>query len=124
MDIRIFESRSFASVTGVELDADELWRAGERIWNLRRAVMVKREGRSRSQDTYADRFFDTPWPDIQDGGRVYTAYVDRSRFEALKDRYYDLAGWDARSGRPTREKLRELDLGEIADELSRQGLLP
>jgi len=39
MDVRIFEARLLSAVTGVETSAEELWEAGERIWNLRRAVM-------------------------------------------------------------------------------------
>jgi aldehyde:ferredoxin oxidoreductase len=83
--------------------------------------MVKREGRSRADDTYADGFFDTDWLDVQDGDHVYTAHVDRSKFEALKERYYELAGWDVKSGRPTRAKLEELGLDDVADELEESG---
>jgi aldehyde:ferredoxin oxidoreductase len=124
MDVRIFESESFSSVTGFDQDVDELWRAGERIWNLRRAVMVKREDRSRERDTYADGFFDSPWTDIQDRDNVYTAYIDRAKFEALKDRYYELAGWDLKTGQPTRAKLEELDMKDVADDLETLAKLP
>jgi hypothetical protein len=97
---------------------------GERIWNFRRAVMVKREDRSRERDTYADGFFDSPWTDIQDRDNGYTAYIDRAKFEALKDRYYELAGWDLKTGRPTRATLEELDMKDVADELDATGKLP
>ena len=33
------------------------WKTGERIANLRRAVMVKREDRTREEETYPDSFF-------------------------------------------------------------------
>jgi aldehyde:ferredoxin oxidoreductase len=138
MDVRVFQSRVFSATTGVKLDIDALWIAGERIWNLRRAINIKVEGRSRDMDTYVDNFFDVEWFDEQDSGgtmgsdgaseeelgegskshmRVYTAYIDRKKFEALKDRYYRLAGWDVMTGWPTRTKLEELDLKDVADQL-------
>ena len=124
MDIRVFESRSFSLVTGIDHDVEELWKAGERIWNLRRAVMMAREDRSREIDTYADNFFDSPWLDIQHGDFILTAYIDKKKFEALKDRYYELAGWDVKTGWPTRAKLEELDLKDVADALEKMDKLP
>jgi len=50
MDIQLFESRALSSVTGLDTDVERLWEAGERIWNLRRAVMVLRENRCREDD--------------------------------------------------------------------------
>jgi len=123
MDIRIFESKVFSLVTGINLDPGNLARTGERIWNMRRAIMVKRENRSREKDTYLDSFFNTRWPDIQDGsgGDLYefTAFIDKNRFEALKDRFYILRGWDVGTGRPTRSKLEELGLKDVADVLEK-----
>ncbi|MBL7063410.1 MAG: hypothetical protein ISS49_04275 [Anaerolineae bacterium] len=118
MDIRIFESRVFSAVTGVDMDVEELWRAGERIWNLRRAVMVKREGRTREDDTFHDAIFDTVWMDMHPvTEELLPTQIDRDRFEALKDRYYELCGWDRERGWPTRAKLEELDMQDVADEL-------
>lgn len=57
MDIRIFESRILSAVTGIDYDADRLWEAGERVWNLRRAIMVLREGRHRDDDTIDPAWF-------------------------------------------------------------------
>jgi aldehyde:ferredoxin oxidoreductase len=49
--------------------------------------------------------------------------VDRDKFEKMKDEYYQWRGWDINTGLPTAEKLRELRLEDIADELSTRGLL-
>jgi len=43
--------------------------------------------------------------------------MDREKFELMKDEYYDLRGWDKMTGIPTREKLEELGLGDVADEV-------
>lgn len=123
MDIRIFQSRAFSAVTGVEKDPDALWKSGEQIWHLRRAVMVKRENRSRKTDTLAEGFFDTEWMDAQHGDFYYTAWIYKDRFESLKERFYKARGMDSETGFQTREKLESLSMGEVADELERLGKL-
>lgn len=50
--------------------------------------------------------------------------LDKDKFEALKDRYYKLRGWDVNTGRPTRAKLEELDLKDVANKLESAGKLP
>ena len=49
--------------------------------------------------------------------------VDRDEFEKMKSEYYGLRGWDVESGLPTRAKLEELQLRDIADDLDERGLL-
>lgn len=102
------ESRMFSAVTGIDMDEQSMNQAGERIWNLERAIMI-REGRTREDDTLPPHFF------LHKLGR--NDPVDKSRFESLKDSYYGLRGWDAATGKPTREKLEQLDLKEVADEI-------
>jgi len=122
MDVRIFEAKVYSVVTGVDTDVEGIWKAGERIANLKRAVMVKREDRAREEETYPDAFFEAPW---HTGGFIGgIAQLDRDKFEALKDRYYRLSGWDVKTGWPTRHKLEELGLKDVADELERIGKLP
>jgi aldehyde:ferredoxin oxidoreductase len=45
--------------------------------------------------------------------------VDRTEFEKMKSEYYTLRGWDVASGVPTKTKLEELNLGDIAGEWMR-----
>jgi len=119
MDIRIFESRILAAVTGLDLTPDELWKAGERIWTLRRSVMVKRENRTREGDALSHIWFER----LADGGQELASPIDRTKWEALKDRYYGLLGWDNASGRPTRARLTELGMKSVADALQSVGKL-
>jgi aldehyde:ferredoxin oxidoreductase len=44
------------------------------------------------------------------------AKLERKDFEKMKDEFYTLRGWDVSSGIPTKEKLKELDLDDIASE--------
>ena len=105
------------AVTGLQTDPDALWQAGERIWNLRRAVMVLRENRLRGDDTLDDRWFE--W--VQHSGEELVEPLDRTQWEATKDRYYELRGWDVNTGRPMRARLEELGMGDVADTLEAAG---
>jgi len=130
MDVRIFEAKLYSAVTGIDTDVEGIWKAGERIANLKRAVMLRRENRTREEETYPNEFFEKQW---NTGGflggttvlsAVVAAQLDRDKFEALKDRYYQLCGWDVKTGWPTRLKLEELGLKDVANELEREGKLP
>jgi len=120
MDIRIFESRFLSAVTGVETSADELWEAGERIWNLRRAVMVLRENRLRADDTLNHNWFEQI---VGAGAETLPQPLDRAQWEDLKDRYYALRGWNVTTGRPTRPRLEQLGMRDVADTLEAAGRL-
>jgi aldehyde:ferredoxin oxidoreductase len=125
MDLRIFESSLLSAMTGLDVDVDKLAMAGERIWNLRRAIMVKRENRTRENDTLNEPYFKKAitCPAGSATGLV-NGPIDKAKFEALKDRYYKLRGWDVNTGWPTRAKLEELGLKDVADELAGMGKLP
>jgi len=125
MDLRIFESKLLSAVTGLDMDVDKIAKAGERIWNLRRAIMVKRENRTRENDTLNEPYFKkaiTCYAGSATG--LVNGPIDKAQFEALKDRYYTLRGWDVNTGWPTRTKLEELGLKDVADELASIGKLP
>lgn len=98
---------------GWETSLFELMRVGERRINLMRYFNA-REGFTRDDDSLPARIF-TPLPE----GPARGAHIDRDRFEAAKDFYYALAGWDRRTGNPTPEKLKELSLGWVLGENAR-----
>jgi aldehyde:ferredoxin oxidoreductase len=109
------EAKLFSACTGVDLTEDELDRIGERIWNLERAIEV-RYGRTRQWDEDIIRsYYWTGRPDMQ--GK-YT--LDPDRFiSTILEPYYEQSGWDKQNGRPTRQKLVELGLQDVADELDK-----
>ena len=121
MDIRIFESRLLSAVTGIDVDVDGLWEAGARIWNLRRAISVLREDRQRDEDTVCDDMFKEVIK-VHAPEKI-SAPLERDKWEALKDRYYELRGWSVDTGRPERGILESLDLKGVADELDVTGKL-
>ena len=50
--------------------------------------------------------------------------VDREKWDRMLGEYYDLNGWDKKTGIPTRARLEALGLKDIADELEQMGKLP
>lgn len=117
MDIQIFESEVLSAITGVDFNVEKLWEAGERIWTLRRAIMVLRENRQRGDDDIGQAWFER----LIGGSESLSQPLDRNKWEALIDRYYSLRGWNVSTGRPTREKLEELGMREVADTLQSAG---
>ncbi len=103
-------SRLFSAVTGYETSEAELDRGGARVFNLLRAVDIRNHSRSRETDWQVARWLTQP---------AFTDQVvlDLEQFSGMLDRYYELRGWDPATGYPTRAKLEELDLADVADGL-------
>lgn len=102
----------FNLVTGKDWDVPRLLKISERIRNLERMFDV-RQGLTRKDDSLPKKFFEEPLKKGKFEGEV----LDRDKFEAMKDEYYTLRGWDKKTGIPTRQKLEELDLKDVADEV-------
>lgn len=94
--------------TGIRFSVEELKRTGERIVNLNRAFNV-REGLSRADDTLPQRFLTEPSPEGPSRGEIV-------ELDYMLEEYYQYRNWDE-NGIPTPEKLRELDLEFVIDDL-------
>lgn len=109
-------SRLFSIGTGIETSEQQLDKAGERIFNLLRAIDIRNYDRGRKIDEQTiDGFM---YPGKDDG-----VMMDRDKFLKLLDKYYEIRNWNERNGWPTRAKLEELGLKEVADELETIGKL-
>ena len=95
-----------STLMGYEYTADDFRKTGERIYNLERAYII-REGFTRADDTLPPRLLEDPMPEGPAEGHVVN-------LDVLLDAYYEYRGWDEH-GRPTKEKLEELDLGWLID---------
>jgi aldehyde:ferredoxin oxidoreductase len=109
-----FAAERFSAVMGIPMDEAGLFRIGERICSLERAIVV-RDGRTRATDTLPDFFFKVPVPDGPQQGRK----LDREKFEKMKDEYYSIRGWDVDTGLPRRSTLEELGMSDVADVLEK-----
>ena len=93
---------------GLEWTIEDMMRAGERAWNLKRAIN-NRMGLTRANDKLPKALLE-PFPD---GGSA--DFVPD--LEGILSAYYEARGWDKETGRPSREKLVELGLGDVAQDL-------
>jgi aldehyde:ferredoxin oxidoreductase len=98
----------FVLASGLAFTIDDFRKAGERIYNLTRAVCF-REGATRKDDVLPDRLMTEPLP----GGPAEGMVNNREMLELMKDAYYDYRGWDPVTGIPTEEKLQQLDLDDL-----------
>ena len=95
-------------VTGVEMTAEDLRQAGERINNVARLFNI-REGLGRKDDTLPYKVMHLPVPDE---GPSKGAYVTQKELDFLLDDYYETRGW-TKEGKPTKEKLKELGMDDL-----------
>lgn len=105
------------AVTGIAFTEDTLQKTAERIVNLERAYIVK-AGIRRKDDTLPERFLKEPLP--AECGPSAGSVVE---LEPMLDEYYEAHKWDKATGIPTVEKLKELGLDSIVEDLSYQGIL-
>jgi len=99
------------AVTGWPVSLWELIKTSERANNLKRAFNV-REGFGPADDCLPERMFQP-----LENGALEGVAIDREEFARMLELYYDMAGWDRKSGFPTPAKLAELDLEWLADEV-------
>jgi len=109
----------FVAATGMPMDEKKLYTIAERVINVERACVV-RDGRSRATDTVPEFFFKVGIADGPQKGRK----LDKTKFKKIQDEYYTLRGWNVETGVPTRVKLEELGLKDIANSLEKLGKLP
>jgi len=98
------------AVTGWDVTTDELLKTGERIANLRQAFNV-REGLNSLQFKVPDRLLGRP---PQKEGPLAGITVDE---DTLDREYLAAMDWDLKTAKPSKEKLLELGLGDVAQEL-------
>ena len=109
-----FISQLLSSCTGWDTTPHDIMKMGEKIFTLLKAYAV-RQGLTRKDDTWPDRFYSEPLPE----GPAKGAVVSREIIDHLLDEYYELRGWDEKLGIPTEKKLIELGLTDIAETLKR-----
>ncbi len=97
------------TATGMKMSVDEFVKVGERIWNLARMFNM-RVGFSRKDDTLPKRILTEPLPSgIAKGQRL-----TQTQLKQMLDDYYKLRGWNIQTGKPSKEKLRELELNFVS----------
>lgn len=119
------EAQFYSAVTGFNATEESLDLSCERIFTLHRALTVKQMG---TQDMRGEHDLICNWvfdkdPDIA----VFTPgtdKMDRADMRKALTMFYMEMGWDPVTGAPTRKTLERLDLGDVANDLAKLGLLP
>ncbi|MHA1590096.1 MAG: aldehyde ferredoxin oxidoreductase family protein [Candidatus Njordarchaeales archaeon] len=94
-----------AAVTGWDLTTEEFLKIGERIYNAERLFNYKSFGDGKEYDVLPARLVKEPMPEGPAKGHVV-------ELEKMLEEYYKERNW--KDGRPTPEKLRELNLEKYA----------
>jgi aldehyde:ferredoxin oxidoreductase len=108
-------AEAYSAATGIEINAFELLKNGERISNLVMLLNV-REGFSRADATPPEIWFK---PMISPEGKIElmdyfkTKVLTRSDILKMLDDYYEERGWDKKTGIPKKQKIIELDLPDF-----------
>lgn len=100
-------------VTGLKKSLQDLLKAGERIFNLKRLYNIAC-GYSKRDDTLPKRLLEEP---LKEGG----AKGQIVELEPMLIEYYEHRGWDE-NGIPTREKLEELKIREVGEKLLKNAI--
>jgi aldehyde:ferredoxin oxidoreductase len=101
-----------ALATGWDITLDEYITCGERTYNLARAFCI-REGIDRHADRLPDRLMQDPLPT----GPAKNMFIELDEMEKMKDAYYQYRGWDSTNGYPTSQKLVELGLEDLVQDI-------
>jgi len=129
------ESRILSAATGLRYEESDLYRIGERVFNLQRAILLMEGHRAREDDILYPEWYQEPLdghvadPECIVPGKNWEIVsrigerIDMRAYVRLRDEYYALRGWDVPTGLQTRKGLQELDLPEVADRLAAVGLL-
>ena len=114
---------------------DGLYGIGERIFNLQRAVLSREGHVGRAFDRVPDSSYSVPLkterlnPNClfpgKDGDVISRkgALLDRDKFQEMLGELYELRGWDRETGFQRKEKLEELGLADVAQDLRARDLL-
>ncbi|MBP7528431.1 MAG: hypothetical protein KA801_10920 [Syntrophorhabdaceae bacterium] len=95
-----------SAATGMDIDEEGLKKIYKRNRSLVRAVNVRR-GLRRADEVPPEDHWKKRFPELE---------------EKLLDVYYDFKGWD-KDGVPTKKSLEELDLGYVAEDLVKRGII-
>ncbi len=99
-----------SAVTGWDVTMDELIKTGERIQNLRHAFNI-REGLNPLQFKVPDRLLGKP---PLKGGPLAGIVIDE---DTMIKEYLAAMDWDAKTAKPSKKKLQELGLEDVAKDL-------
>jgi aldehyde:ferredoxin oxidoreductase len=119
------ESLLYTLATGDRKNRQELDEVAERIFLLHRALTLRDMGTRElrvQHDTMPEWVFKGASGKASfDKG---TIHMDKDDMEIAMNMYYEVMGWDKKTGAPTPATYQNLGLGKVAEELRDKRLLP
>jgi aldehyde:ferredoxin oxidoreductase len=110
-----------AATTNIEFNEKELRSIGRRIRAVQRAFNA-RLGIRRDDDIPPDFFFERP---VIRGPLPAKKFVlKKNDYNKMLDKFYELSEYDIKTGIPTKSTLERLDLADIAEDLTKRGIIP
>ncbi|MBW1820104.1 MAG: aldehyde ferredoxin oxidoreductase C-terminal domain-containing protein, partial [Deltaproteobacteria bacterium] len=109
-----------SAATGMAFSGDSLMLLGRKVHNIEKAFNTLHAGFGVEDDYPPPRFFDEPVKIGPYKGALFT----RPEWQRMIEEYYNLHGWDPKTGLQTEEVLRELDLSFVLKRLKNAGKLP
>jgi aldehyde:ferredoxin oxidoreductase len=88
---------------------------GERIFNLEKTFNILHTNWTKEDDMPPERFLSQPL----DG----KFKIDLKDWNELLNRYYELHGWDKKTGKPVKETFKRLNLEKLQNKLELNGKL-
>ncbi len=120
---RALEPADYAQLTsaamGIEISEEEFMHLGQKTYNLEKAFNTIHAGFTREDDYPPLRYMEQP----VNAGPYAGHKCDKDRWDEMLDRFYELHGWDIKSGLQTRRCLKDMGFGDIADRLEKMGKL-
>lgn len=108
-----------SSALGIDLIEKDLMKIARKGVNLEKAFNTLHAGFDRTDDYPPRRYMEES---VQSGPHAGSR-CDKERWDEMLDRFYELNGWDKKTGWPTWKGLEELGLGEVAARLKKVGRL-
>jgi len=107
------------AATGADLTEEEMMLLGQRSYALEKAFNTIHVGFTRVDDLPPLRYIEEPIKT----GPLKGEKIDRAKFDQMLDKFYELQGWDVKTGLQTHQGLVALDLEDVADKIREAGRL-
>ncbi|MFO8090725.1 MAG: aldehyde ferredoxin oxidoreductase C-terminal domain-containing protein [Desulfatiglandaceae bacterium] len=111
-------ARFYQLVTGINHTAEDLMNEGARLQVLEHLFNILHAGLDRNDVRPPEKLASIPVEE----GPFKGQYLDPERWEEMLNDYYRVHGYDLSSGRPTRERVQEVDLAEAVERLEAAGI--
>jgi len=104
-----------SSVIGLDLRIEDIYMTGKRVSMLERAFNV-REGIRRKDDTLPGRL-------LSEGVTEGPIQGEKVNLDPMLDEFYEISRWNLKTGVPTGNKLKALDLAWVMEDLRKNKCL-